>query len=175
MKEPQEIASELTHEELVEALGEAQQEILDLQSQLAECKWIETAIRKRTKQLSERIKELDCLYAISDWLCRPNYKLDDVLQGIVNDVPKGYQNPKNTWVRLDVGDKTFYSQGFCFTAYSHSSDIVVYGSWIGRVEVFTLPLPDSSDFPIILSEENTLLKVMAILIGAIVEHRNNKD
>ena len=172
MKKLQETANEATREELVEALGEAHQQVLDLQSQLAEYKWIEKAIRKRTKELSERIKELDCLYTISDWLCRPNYKLDDVLQGIVNVIPNGYQNPKSTWVRLDVGDKTFYSQGFRSTPCFHSSDILAYRSRVGRVEAFTMPSSDSSDFPVILSEENALLKAVAILIGEIVEHKS---
>ncbi|MDD5207725.1 MAG: hypothetical protein PHS17_20010, partial [Desulfobacterales bacterium] len=45
------------------------------------------ALKKVTYDLGERVKELNCLYAISEFFERPNISLDEILQSTVNIIP----------------------------------------------------------------------------------------
>ena len=165
-------AEQVTKDELLTALREAQKEILDLHAQLAEYRWLEEALRKRTRELSERVKELDCLYSISDSLRHPEVSLEQVLDDIVNTVPKGYQCPARTWTRLTVAGQVFCSRHFRETSYCQSADIHVLRTQVGTIQVF-VPPPDSADVPTFLPEEDSLLEVVAVWIGEIIEHRRH--
>jgi len=57
---------------------EAHGEVLTLQAKVAEYKWLEDAIRRRTRELSERVKELTCLYAVSSCLTRRELTLEHI-------------------------------------------------------------------------------------------------
>ncbi|MFA5110476.1 MAG: hypothetical protein WC443_03630, partial [Desulfobaccales bacterium] len=109
-----------TPADLAEALREAHQEIRDSQFKLAEYEWVESALRARTRELGERIKELECLYAISHCLCRSSAGLAAMLQDIVNILPRGYQNPELSWAHLEISGESYCSSQFHVTADSHS-------------------------------------------------------
>lgn len=162
----------IPHGELADALREAHQEILDLQFELAEYKWVESALRSRTSELSERVKELECLYSISQFLCQRSTSLSEMLQDIVNTLPKGYQNPERTWACLEVSGKSFYSNQFQTTPDSHSADIIIHGRQAGTIRVCVLPKPNTGDEPVILPMERKLLQSVALWIGKTVEYCN---
>ncbi len=160
---------EITHDDLVEALRDAHQEILDFQVKLAEYEWVESALRKRTRELNERVKELECLYSISNCLCRSNANLSKMLQDIVNIIPRGYQNPERTWAQLEVVGESFCSSQFQTTSDSHSADISINGRRAGALTVWVLAKPDSMDELLILPMERALLQTIALWIGKIMD------
>lgn len=164
----------VSRQELEEALREAHQEVLDLQAQLEEYRWTEAAIRRRTQELSERTKELDCLYKIVDLLHHPGNRLTDVLQGIVDAVPSGCQHPGRTWVRLAAGGRTFFSKGFRTTSFHRSVDVRIHGKPAGELTVYVAPPSDPRENPPFLPEENALLRAVAVWIGEIPEHRGRQ-
>ncbi|MCK9375765.1 MAG: hypothetical protein WC405_19265 [Syntrophales bacterium] len=165
MKSKEYESRETTHDELAEALRDAHQEILDFQFKLAEYEWVESALRKRTRELNERVKELECLYSISNCLCRSDSDISEMLQDLVNIIPRGYQNPKRTWACLEVYDKSFYSSQFQTTPDSHSADIIAHGRRAGALTVWVLAKPDSDAEPLILPMERALLQTIALWIG----------
>ncbi|TSA55587.1 MAG: hypothetical protein D4R45_02060 [Planctomycetaceae bacterium] len=164
--------SEMTHGELADALREAHQEILELQLKLAEYEWVESALRKRTRELSERVKELECLHSISQCLCRRSTSRSEMLQDIVNMLPKGYQNPERTWAYLEVSGESFCSNQFQTTPDFHSADILIHGRPVGTLRVCVLPKPGTGDEPLILPMERALLQSVALWIGKTMEHWN---
>lgn len=170
MKSKEEKIKEMAYGELTDALREAHQEILDLRLELAEYEWVDSALRKRTRELSERVKELECLHSISHCLCRLNISLSEILQDIVNTLPKGYQNPERTWAYLEVSRKSFCSYQFQTTPDSHSAEIIIHGKRDGTLRVFVLSKPTTGDEPLILPMERALLQSVALWIGKIVEH-----
>jgi len=170
MKSKEQKIREMTPGELADALREAHQEILDLQFELSEYEWLEFALRKRTRELSERVKELECLHSISQSLCRRNISLSEMLQDIINTLPKGYQNPERTWAYLEVSGESFYSHQFQATPDSHSADIIIHGRRAGTLRVCFLPKPNTGDERLILPMERALLQSVALLIGQTVEH-----
>ena len=164
--------SEATMSDLVEALHEAHEQIMDLRTEIAELRWIETALRERTRELGERVKELDCLYAISDCLGNPNKSLNEILQAIVNAIPSGFQFPEQTSVVMNISGQRFCSCGFRQSADTVSCDLSANGRHIGNIQAFFSPPPKLPDRPAFLPEEDHLLRAVAKWIGEIVEHRS---
>lgn len=172
MHEDQMTSMEASQTELLQALKEAHDEIRDLREQMAEMRWIETALRRRTGELGERVKELDCLFAIADCLRAQRASLDAVLQAIADTIPSGYQAPGRTWVELFVFGRRFRSSEFRESAYTDSCAIFAAGRDAGRVRVFVLPLDPSAGTAAFLKEERALLRAVALWVGLIVEHRD---
>lgn len=160
----------MTHNSLAEALRDAHHEILGLQDSLAEYEWVETALRKRTRELGERVKELECLYAISRCLCRPDADLAEMLQDVLNILPKGYQNPKKTWAHLEVSGESFFSSDFQTALDSHAADIIINFRRVGALRVYVAAKPGSDEDPLILPMERALLQAVALWIGKTLEH-----
>ena len=170
MKSKEQASSEITRGELVDALREAHQEVLDLQFQLAEYEWLESALRMRTNELNERVKELECVYSISHCLWHRNISLSEMLQDVVNVLPKGYQNPERTWAGLEVSGESFCSYNFRTTPDFHSADIIIHGRRAGTLGVYVLPRPNTAKKTYILPMERALLQIVALWVGKTVEH-----
>ena len=168
-----EIKQNIPYDELLTALLEAHQQVLDLQGQLSEYKWIEGALRKRTKELSERVKELDCLFSISDMLRNRKLNLEELLQNITDTLITAFQYPESTSALLTVGNRVFRSQGFVESPYAYATNIDVNGRCIGRVTVYITQQNSSVTQVKFLPEEKSLLHSTAIWIGEIVEHRHS--
>ena len=66
---------------------------------------------KAIPALRERIKELNCLYGISQLAERHSDSIDDLLQDLVNFLPYSWQYPEITCARIVFKDKIFKSKG----------------------------------------------------------------
>ena len=163
----------IPYDELLAALREAHQQVLDLQGQLSEHKWIGGALRKRTKELSERVKELDCLFYISDMLHNRKLNLGELLQNITDIIPTAFQYPEHTSALLTVGNRVFCSQGSIDSPCTYTTNIDVNGRCIGRVTVYIAQPSNSIKQVNFIQEEKSLLHSSAIWIGEIVEHRHS--
>jgi hypothetical protein len=53
-------------------------------------------LQERTKELGERVKELNCLYGISALVEKPGVSLAEILQRTVELIPPGWQYPEIT-------------------------------------------------------------------------------
>jgi len=157
--------------ELLDALKEAHDQIQHMENIIAEYKWLEGALRRRTCDLSERVKELDCLYAISSILANPNDSLQQILTDVVNIMPCGWQYSEATFVRLVFNGYEYCTSNFCETKLKQSAFIHQGSKRIGLLEVFLLPSPAHDKNQPFLPQEKQLLDVIAIWIGVIIEYR----
>ncbi len=82
-----------TKEQLIDELAEMRRLVGEIEASKAECKRTEEALQKRTYDLAERDKELNCLYAISNLVEKPDISLGEILQGIVDLIPPACQYP----------------------------------------------------------------------------------
>ncbi|MBU2574256.1 MAG: hypothetical protein KKH28_09290 [Elusimicrobia bacterium] len=156
--------------ELTISLQAAHHQILSLENKLDEFKWLEESLRKRTKELGERVKELECLYAVGNSL--PGTKdLVELFQIVCESIPKGFQFPGTTWVSLEMFGQKFSSRGFKDSEHQISCDILVRGKQVGRIIVSVVPVFDRHHKTAILPEETRLLQMIAILTGKIVENK----
>ena len=117
--------------------------------------------------LRERIKELNCLYGVSQLAERHLYSLDELLQELVNFLPYSWQYPSVTCARILFKGKTYTSDRFKVTDWRQSSRIYMYHEAVGEVGIFYLEECPPSDEGPFMKEERALLDAVAEQIGTI--------
>jgi DNA-binding CsgD family transcriptional regulator len=117
--------------------------------------------------LRERIKELNCLYGISQLAERYLYSLDDLLQELVNFLPYSWQYPETTCARILFKGKTYTSDKFQVTNWRQSALIYMYHEAVGECAIFYLEECPPADEGPFLKEERVLLDAVAEQIGTI--------
>ncbi len=126
-------------------------------------------IQNRTHTLDERVKELNCLYTISQIIEQPDLTLEAALQEIVDIIPPAWQYPDITCARLQIEGQDFKTTTYVQTLWKQTNDIFIKGDHIGMVEVCYVeekPILDEGPF---LKEERILIQAIAEYIGRIIE------
>ncbi len=134
----------------------------------------EEMLRIKAHELNERLKELNCLYAISKLLVSSDESLDDIFQGIVDLVPISWQYPEIACASLTLQDREFKTKNYEIPISRQSADIHAHGERIGFLEVAYFeetPLGDEGPF---MQEEKRLLNSIAERLGRIVEREQLK-
>jgi PAS domain S-box-containing protein len=132
-------------------------------------KQAEDALRKRTSDLRERIKELQCLYAIAALVAKPGSSSEEICQGIVEVMPLAWQYPDITCGRIRLAGHTFGTHSFEETIWKQCADICVSGDRVGTVEVYYLKETPACDEGPFLKEERNLLNAIAKFLGEAIE------
>ncbi len=127
----------------------------------------ETEQPKVESALHERIKELNCLYGVSQLAERHFNSLDNLLEELVNFLPHSWQYPDITCARIIFKGNTYKSEGFKVTEWRQSSRIYVYSEPVGEVAMFYLEERPPADEGPFLAEERALLDALADQIGTI--------
>ncbi len=127
----------------------------------------ETEHPKVENALRERIKELNCLYGVSQLAERHFNSLENLLEELVNFLPYSWQYPEITCVRIVFKENTYKSEGFRVTKWRQSSRIYVYSEPVGEVAVFYMEECPPADEGPFLAEERALLDALADQIGTI--------
>ena len=127
----------------------------------------ETEQAKVESELHERIKELNCLYGVSQLAERNFNSLDNMLEALVDFLPHSWQYPDITCSRIVFKEKTHKSEGFKVTEWRQSARIYVYSEPVGEVAMFYLEERLPADEGPFLKEERALLDALADQIGII--------
>ena len=128
-------------------------------------------LRKRTHELGERVKELNCLYGISHLIEQPDISLEEILQGTVDLIPPSWQHPEITCAQVVLEDKEFKTGNFRETKWLQAGDISVHKKRIGHVQVYYLEEKAESDEGPFLKEERHLINVISERLGTMVEQK----
>ena len=124
--------------------------------------------------LQERIKELNCLYAIAQLSEAAEGPIEEVLEVVVNIIPPSWQFPEITCGRITFLDGAYKSPGFKLTPWRQSAPIDYYGETAGEVTVCYLEeRPASFEGPF-LHEERVLLDAIAERVGTIAMRINSE-
>jgi len=127
----------------------------------------ETEPYKVELALRERIKELNCLYGVSQLAERNLYSLDNLLQELVNFLPYSWQYPEVACARILFKEKTYTSDRFKVTPWRQLSRIYMYHEAVGECSIFYLEECPPSDEGPFMKEERALLDAVAEQIGTI--------
>jgi len=131
--------------------------------------------RSTEAALRERVKELTCLYGIAQIAARPGASLDEVLQGVVELLPPGWQYPEITSARIVLDGLECATTGFREGYPSQTADIIVTSRRRGAVEViYAEDRPELDEGPF-LKEERSLINAVAGQVGLIVERREAEE
>jgi len=145
-----------------------QDRVEKLSKLIHEHKSTEELLQNRTDELHERVKELDCLYAISNLFESPELSLDEILFRTVEFIPPAWQYPDNTCARIILKHRVFQTHDFNETRWKQSCDIVVNEESVGLVEVYYLKKrPDMDEGPF-LKGEARLINAIAEKLGKII-------
>jgi DNA-binding CsgD family transcriptional regulator len=117
--------------------------------------------------LRERIKELNCLYGISQLAERNMHSLERLLQELTDFLPYSWQYPEVARARILFQGKTYLSKEFDITNWRQAAQIYMYHEAVGEVAIFYLEECPPSDEGPFLKEERALLDAVAEQVGTI--------
>jgi PAS domain S-box-containing protein len=129
---------------------------------------VESILGERTHELRERVKELRCLYAISDLLVNHGMPLNEVLEKAVYIIPPAWQYPEITVARIIFRQQIFQTDKFKETIWRQSANIVMNDDHVGTVEVYYQEERPELDEGPFLAEERSLLNSIAQKLGQII-------
>jgi len=153
----------------------ARQTIVRLRAKEGKLKHAQQMLEKLTYDLGERVKELNCLYAISSLVESQGSSLDDILQGTVDVIPGAWQYPDITCSRIVLDKRVVATENFLATPWKQSQPIIVHGCAIGCLEVcYLAPRPEKDEGPF-LKEERSLINVLAERLGEIIGRRQAQE
>lgn len=147
--------------ELIDELQLLRQRVNDLEATGFAHAQAEDQQRKLSHELGERVKELNCLLAISRLRDKPVISWDVVLQQIVELIPPAWQYPEITCARLICQDKEYKTDNFRDTSWKQESKILVKDYHFATLEVHYLEERGQSDEGPFLKEERNLIDAIA--------------
>jgi signal transduction histidine kinase len=164
-----------TKEELINELVELRQRVTKLEALEIEGKRTEDALRKRTHDLGERVKELNFFFALSELIEKQDISLEEIFQGIVNLIPPAWQYAEITCARITVDGQEFRTENFRETYWKLARDINVHGDQIGSMEVCYLEERPEGDEGPFQKEERSLINAIAERLGKIIERKRGEE
>ncbi|MBW2639466.1 MAG: PAS domain S-box protein [Deltaproteobacteria bacterium] len=142
---------------------------------ITERKLEQEALRQKTHDSGERVKELNCLYGIANLVEQQDISLEEILQGIMDLIPPSWQYPEITCARVIIHGTELRTKKFRETIWKQSSDIKVRGEQSGVLEVYYLKENPEIDEGPFLKEERNLINAIAGLTGRIVERKQAEE
>ena len=143
-------------------------------SDITERKKAEEALQRKTHELGERVKELNCLIGISRLREKSGASLEQMLQGIVDLIPSAWQFPEVTCARIILEDQEFKTWKYAIPQASLSANVLAHGVTKGSVEVSYLEERPTSDEGPFLTEERKLLNAIAERVGRMIERQETE-
>ncbi len=121
--------------------------------------------------LRERVKELACLYKLTQILGDRESTINDQLSEIVLLLPPAWQYPEYATARITLDEATYEAGKFSQTRHVQCASIVINGTNRGKIEVgyTSTKLPDLVQGPF-LQEELNLIENIAKQISSHIEH-----
>jgi two-component system sensor kinase FixL len=119
--------------------------------------------------LEERVKELHCLFGISDLVEQSGGSLEFILTETVKLLPPSWNYSEVAAARIVLEGREYRSPSFRQTEWTQQADIVVHGKPMGLIEVVYLEARPTQDEGPFLREEKRLLHAVAERMGRIVE------
>ena len=127
-------------------------------------------LRKQEPLLSERVKEISCLYSVISLLGNKKYVSNEArIHDIVKLIPTGWQYPENTCVQIILEGKEYKTDNFKETPWRQTAEILVNGEPKGILAISYLQEKPAKDEGPFYLEERTLIEVIAKFLGEMTE------
>jgi PAS domain S-box-containing protein len=134
-----------------------------------------TEKRQLERDLTERVKELTCLYGIADLVEKRVITIDEICQETVNLVPHSLQYPGVACAQITIGGKEYETPNYMETEWTQSADIKVAGMKAGTLKVCYLEEKPARDEGPFLHEERMLIDAVAERLGRITERIRSEE
>ncbi len=145
-------------------------QVAQLKQQVAELRFkLNNQVSSDRPALHERVKELNCLYGLSEIITKPELSQDDLLQASVELIPASWQYPDITCARLTIEGKDYLTKNFRETQWKQSAVITVNRKKKGWIDVFYLKKMPPKDEGPFLREERKLINTITQYLGRYLE------
>jgi PAS domain S-box-containing protein len=125
--------------------------------------------------LAERIKELNCLYGISNLFENQDVSLPWIMQRAVELIPGAWQYPEYACARIQLDGQAYTTRHFEETQWRQNTQIVLNGNHVGDVEVYYLQTPpECQDLPF-LKEEDHLLRAIGERLSKVLWLKRSEE
>jgi len=129
----------------------------------------EEELHSLAHDLGKRVRELDCLYRLTDLVETPGISLEQICAGAVELIPPAWQHPEVACARIIVNGKEYSTATFAHSPWQQRAEILAQGEQIGSVEVgYLQEMPEHDQGPF-LNEERELLLTIARRLGEVTE------
>jgi sigma-B regulation protein RsbU (phosphoserine phosphatase) len=145
-----------------------------LRDATARKKW-ENALAKQAHDLTERVKEINCLFSISKLFNEKEKNTEQILKKVVRLIPPAWQHPRETCAMITYQGDKFATDNFIETSWRLESPILIQGKQVGAIKVCyrnELPLCDHGPF---LHEETILMQTISDLLSTFLEQIQAQD
>jgi len=133
-------------------------------------------VLKRTiAALTERNKELNCLYAISRIIELKDHSLGETLQQIVDILPSAWQHPEHTCARITLKNQVFTTDNFSETSWRQRCKLLVNGRPEGSLEIYHRQPGINKSEALFLKEEKRLLEAVAERLSKMIERHRTAE
>ncbi len=127
------------------------------------------ALKRLAYQLGERVKELNCLFGISEIVERAGGSLDRILNETVQLLAESLEHSEVASARIHLDGREVRSRGYRTPVAVQRAEVTVRGEKAGMVEIsYTELCPERDDGPF-TREERRLLNAVAERIGHVFE------
>ncbi len=141
-------------------------------SDVTEKKKSEQTFGELTGNLNQKIKQLNCLYDITDISGVPGISFEDIIEKSLEIIPVGLRYSHDIGVQIMFDNMTYQSQNFVDTDWSYSVPIKVQKKKLGYIKVaYVEEKPNINKDPFHFNEK-ILLKNISEKFGQIVESKN---
>ncbi|MCX5826432.1 MAG: PAS domain S-box protein [Deltaproteobacteria bacterium] len=165
-----------TKEQLIEELKEMHLQLAALEKQeFPENKLREEEMKQQARRLTKRVKELDCIYDISNLIEKSDISIERILCGAVELLPPAMQYPYLACARIVLKDKTYETANFQESPWRMACAIRVQGESAGMAEVFYRKEPTVDGQEPFIPEEDKLLNAVAERLGRVIDRKRAEE
>ena len=125
--------------------------------------------------LAERIKELNCLYGISNLFENQDVSLSWIMQRAIELIPAAWQYPENACARIRLDGREYTSKNFKLTRWGQNTKIVLNGKHVGDVDVYYIQAPPEGDSGPFLEEEDPLLRAIGERLSKVLWLKRSEE
>ena len=125
--------------------------------------------------LTERIKELNCLYGISNLFENQDVSLSWIMQRAVELIPSAWQYPENACARIRLDGLEYTSKNFKPTRWRQNTKIILNDKHVGDVDVYYVQAPPAGDEGPFLEEEDRLLRAIGERLSKVLWLKRSEE
>lgn len=135
----------------------------------------EEALNSFNQTLSQRVRELNCLYGMSRLMENRDLTLEDIFSKTVAFIPLSWRHPEITCARLRVEGREYKTPNFAETPWRLAAKVEQRDHVVGALEVFYLEEKPEADAGPFTSEEASLLDTMANRLSLLIEKKRAEE
>ncbi len=128
---------------------------------------------KLTLDIGERVKELNCLYKISDYSFE-GISIEEFIRKVIEIIPPSFQYPETTNAKITIGEKEYKNKNYKPSKWNLKHDIKIGEQKAGIIEInYEDEMPEHFQGPF-LKEELNLINGIAEIVGRTIDFRRKE-